>query len=528
MTSYHPVKDQAERLHLAHHILHDPHLEEVLFGYGSLTEETHQWLNSLSEDDVLFLLRSLSSLDRISLFRSLPTKSYSSFLALRPSEQSIVIPYVSLDNLAKIFSKMDSERRVHVARHLAQYAVDCILPFLTEDEVHLYKEHSPDRRSQLAYWLRSFTRSEIIDDGKLLTEAQVVQSIWSLQNLLKYIGWPDDATDVKSFDLPQVLFVVDDKHSLIGWILGQTLLSYVLNLAFQCRVSNDSESVHQTVFNSCESILVQDIMKPLSTLTFPCYQSSMLMTDLYQDLRNVLPTLVTSINILPVVNNAEDNVIVGYLRLSEITQEILNHTTGQQPILFGEAPLISESYSKASIWLLFQKRIGWLCLLIVANLGSSFAIQGFEVILEEEILLAAFIPLMIDTGGNIGNQIATMIVTALYTRDVDVHHWLTVLKKEAWVAVCLGIVLGIAGGCLTILVSFLSEGEINWPVTLIVGLSLFCMALMANTIGLFLPMISVSLGIDPSVSCGPILTTIVDVSGILMFLSLARYILSQI
>lgn len=176
------------------------------------------------------------------------------------------------------------------------------------------------------------------------------------------------------------------------------------------------------------------------------------------------------------------------------------------------------SYREAGIWSLYSKRITWLVALIFVNLISSSVIAAYEEVLATTIALAFFIPLLIGSGGNTGAQSATLMVRAIATGDVHLGHWLRTVLKEVGVGLTLGATMGLASWVLGIF----RGGPI---IGLIVGLSMICIVLVANLVGVLLPFILTRLRIDPAVASSPLITTVADASGLIIYFSIATWLL---
>jgi magnesium transporter len=176
------------------------------------------------------------------------------------------------------------------------------------------------------------------------------------------------------------------------------------------------------------------------------------------------------------------------------------------------------SYTESSPFSLYRLRVGWLAALVVFNLVSSGIIAAFEETLQATIALAFFIPLLIDSGGNTGAQSATLMVRALATGDLSLSHWARALGKELSVGVALGITLGIASSTLGIVRGGMEVG-------IVVGLSMASIVLIANLIGACLPFLLTRLRLDPAVASSPLITSIADGSGLLIYFSIAAVVL---
>jgi magnesium transporter len=221
---------------------------------------------------------------------------------------------------------------------------------------------------------------------------------------------------------------------------------------------------------------------------------------------------------LPVVDS--DGILIGIVTVDDVIDIAREEATEDFHKGAAVEPL-KTTYRETSIWSLFSKRILWLLILVVVNLLSSGVIEYYEEVLASALALAFFIPLLIDSGGNTGAQSATIMVRSLAIGDVKISHWLRVAGKEIFVGITLGIAMGFASAVLGVF-----RG--GWEIGLIVGLSMVAIVLVANLIGTILPFLLTKFKIDPAVASSPLITTIVDVTGLLIYFSIAALVLQAV
>ena len=150
--------------------------------------------------------------------------------------------------------------------------------------------------------------------------------------------------------------------------------------------------------------------------------------------------------------------------------------------------------------------------LVFVSLLSSGIIAAYEELLQTIIVLTVFIPLLVGSGGNAGAQSATLMVRALATGDIKTSQWASTLLKETAVGVSLGLAMGLAG-----LILGLFRG--NYEIALIVGLTMACIIIVANLIGVALPFLLTRFGLDPAVASNPLIASIVDATGLVIYFS---------
>jgi magnesium transporter len=221
---------------------------------------------------------------------------------------------------------------------------------------------------------------------------------------------------------------------------------------------------------------------------------------------------------LPVVD-AEDR-LLGIITQDDVADVLEEETTEDFERIGGSQPL-DMPYRFAGPRLLVQRRIGWLLFLFLAGLLTSQVLQHFSERLEGVPILVAYIPLIIGIGGNVGSQTVTTLVRAIGVGEVRLSDVGWVLAKEMVVGLTVGLIMGIVG---YIRVGF-PEG---FQVGLVVGATIVCVSLWSATVAAMLPLILDKLGVDPAVVSAPLISTFVDATGLLIYMTIAGLLLSQI
>lgn len=219
---------------------------------------------------------------------------------------------------------------------------------------------------------------------------------------------------------------------------------------------------------------------------------------------------------LPVVDTEQR--LVGIVTVDDVI-DVLEKETTEDIYTLGGLQAGGDNYFQTNLFSVARKRVGWLLILLITNTATSAVIRGQEDVLEQVVALAAFIPLLIDTGGNVGAQSSTVVIRGLNTKDVRLDKALRIIQREASAGLLLGLMLGVV---VTIWAYFL-QGSL--AVALSVGVSLLAIALLASVSGSALPFLFSSLKLDPALMSAPFITTAVDVVGVFIYLSVARLIL---
>ena len=223
---------------------------------------------------------------------------------------------------------------------------------------------------------------------------------------------------------------------------------------------------------------------------------------------------------MPVVDT-EDR-LVGIITVDDVL-DILEEETTEDIYALGGVQSGGESYFQSNLLDVARKRVVWLSVLLVTNTVTAAVITSQEAVLQRVVALAAFIPLLIGSGGNVGAQSSTVVIRGLNTDELKVKDAFKVIRREAIAGAFLGLMLGIV---VTIWAYFLQGGDISvLPVSITVGISLIAISVLASSAGAGLPFLFHSFGFDPALMSAPFITTIVDVLGVLIYLNLAKQIL---
>ena len=177
-------------------------------------------------------------------------------------------------------------------------------------------------------------------------------------------------------------------------------------------------------------------------------------------------------------------------------------------------------YLKTSVWTLAKNRIIWLLILMISATVTGAIIQGFEDVLQSVVILASFIPMLMDTGGNSGSQSSTLIIRGLALGEITTKDIFKVIFKEFKVSIVVASILSSVD--FLRLYFFTSAG---FMVSLTVCASLFFTIVLAKVVGGILPIISKKLNLDPAIMASPLITTIVDAFALIVYFAFAKLLL---
>lgn len=231
--------------------------------------------------------------------------------------------------------------------------------------------------------------------------------------------------------------------------------------------------------------------------------------------------------VLPVVDALGR--LVGRITIDDIVDVRRDEETEDAQKMAG-VEAFDEPYMSLSIWEILKKRAGWLVVLFLGETLTASAMGFFENEIAKVVILALFVPLIISSGGNTGSQASTLVIRALALGEITVRSWWTIIKREIKVGLVLGLILGIIGFLRVVIwAQFTTLYGPHWlEIGLVVGSSLVGVVLWGNTIGSLFPLILKRFGLDPAVSSAPFVATLVDVTGLIIYFSVASLLLGSV
>lgn len=221
---------------------------------------------------------------------------------------------------------------------------------------------------------------------------------------------------------------------------------------------------------------------------------------------------------LPVVDDS--NKLVGIVTHDDAIDVIQEEATDD----FHKSSSVGEFFvniSDASMALIYRKRIMWLVLLVFGNIFTGAGIAFFEKIIEANVALVFFLPLLIGSGGNAGAQSSTLMIRALATGDLVLRDWGRMLTREVVIASALGLTMAFA-------VSFIGMARGGFDVALVVSLTMIFVVILGSLIGLMMPFILSLINLDPAAASGPLIASIADAIGVVVYFTIASQLLPKV
>ncbi len=229
---------------------------------------------------------------------------------------------------------------------------------------------------------------------------------------------------------------------------------------------------------------------------------------------------------LPVVD--DNNILLGIVTIDDMLW-VANEEFSEDMQKMGGTEALNEPYLDIPFFKLIQKRAGWLILLFFGELLTASAMAFFSDELSKALILSIFVPLIISSGGNSGSQASTLIIQAMAVGEVSIEDWWRVMRREILSGLTLGGILGLIGFIrIAVWHQFMQQGVIedvygeHWAlIGCTVGFSLVGVVLWGTLTGSMLPLLLKKLGADPAVSSAPFVATLVDVTGLIIYFSMA-------
>ena len=270
----------------------------------------------------------------------------------------------------------------------------------------------------------------------------------------------------------------------------------------------------ELIFND-DSVPISDIMEE---------DESLISVKTLDDQEEVAD-IVRKYDLLSVPVTDNEGRLVGIITVDDIV-DIIDAENTEDFEKMAKVLHSDESYLKTSVFKLARNRIPWLLILMISATFTGRIIEGFEGMLAAVAGLTAAIPMLMDTGGNAGNQTSTLAIRGLATGDIEPRDYIRIFWKELRIGVICGSILAVANMVRLYLLEFVGWSSGGMNVFLVICSAMFCAVVIAKVIGCTLPLAAKAVKLDPALMAGPMITTIVDAVTLLIYLGLAKTFLS--
>ena len=422
-------------------------------------------------------------------------------LDLPEDEQVIIFRVLPHDLAADVFEYLDFDAQQTLLRAMAHEQVVAIL-----------NEMAPDDRTALLEELPSAAARQLI---RLLTpeERRVATAL---------LGYPEDS--VGRLMTPDFIAVHED------WTVQQ-VLNYVREHG------RDSETLNFVYVVDDRGKLIDDVrmreflLRPLTAKVSEIRDQTfgaLNVTDSQQDALNVFRKYDRAA--LPVVDS--NGVLVGIVTADDML-DVAEEEATEDIQKFGGMEALDEPYMRIPLWRMVRKRAGWLIILFLGEMLTATAMASYQEELAKALVLALFLPLIVSSGGNSGSQASTLMIRAMALGEVTLRDWWRVMGREIQAGLALGAILGAIGVVRVAVWAIIGEQYLHrqpygphWPlVAITVGISLVGVVIWGTLSGSMLPFLLRRIGADPATSSAPFVATLVDVTGLIIYFSIALVIM---
>jgi magnesium transporter len=436
--------------------------------FASLQEMLKHWTPPTAAG----LIETLPVEQQVLAFRVLPRDLAADVFEYLPLEaQEHLLKAMAKEEVAKILNEMAPDDRTALLDELPATVTQQLLQLLT-----------PEERS-VAVKLLGYTEGSI---GRLLTPDYVrVRLDWTMAYVLDHIRRYGHDSETLS-----IVYVIDER----GRLIGEIPIRKILLLPPDTRVAEvmDERVVALKATDSQESAV-------------PLFQQEDRVALPVTDSHGMLIGIVTVDDVLDVAQSAATRTLQR----------------------FGGLEALDEPYLEMPFRAMVRRRAGWLVVLFLGEMLTATAMAFFEKEIQRAVVLALFVPLIISSGGNSGSQAATLVIRALALGEVTLGQWWRVMHREVWSGLVLGSILGAIGFLRISVWSLFTDlyGPHWLLVAITVGVALVGIVLWGTLAGSMLPFILRRLGFDPAASSAPFVATLVDVTGLVIYFSVAALIL---
>lgn len=427
--------------------------------------QLRQYLDEINDVDIAYLMEQLDEEEMLKVFRILPKD-----LAAN------VFSYLEVDNQQMVITSLSDKEAANIINNLmADDATDLLEEMPANVVKRLLSNANPDVRRDINHLLRypedsagSIMTVEYVDLKENLTVYQAIERI-------RKVGVDSETINT--------CYVLDGQRKLVGAVALRSLLTNKDDVII-------SDIMHENAISVNTTMDQEEVAHRFKKYDF------------------------TS---MPVVDN--ENRLVGIITVDDIVDIMIEETTEDMEIMAAIVPS-DKPYMKTSAWETYKKRIPWLLLLMISATFTGQIILSFEDALALYAGLTAFIPMLMDTGGNAGGQASVTVIRGMSLGEITSKNVPAIIWKEVRVALLCGITLAAAN-----FVKLMLFDRVGVLIALVVCITLIIAIVLAMFVGCILPVIAKKLGFDPAVMASPFITTIVDALSLLAYFRIATIIL---
>ena len=456
-------------------------MSEIIIRLQQLIEDkswkiVKQELNNLDSVQIAEIIADIPKSDLIILFRLLPQElAKDTFKRLSHDEKEDIIEglAVNINVVTSLLNDLDPDDRTAFFEELPGEVSQRLMQILSDEE------------REITTKLLGFPKDSI---GRLMTPEYVaVRPYYTVEQAINHIR--KFGRDSETLN---IIYIVDDNWKLIADIRIKEII-----LA----------SANQTIGELSDNRLI----------SLNAYDDQEVAVKIFSDHDRVA---------LPVTDT--NGTLLGIVTIDDV-MDVAEEESTEDFQKFGGTEGLDLSYTKTSLTEMVRKRAGWLVVLFLGEMLTASAMGHFDEEIEKAVVLALFVPLIISSGGNSGSQAASLIIRALALGELKLKNWWYVMRKEILSGLLLGSILGVIGFTRIFIwqeLGLYDYGEYWVWVALSVSVSLIFIVLWGTFSGSMIPLLLKKIGLDPATASAPFVATLVDVTGLIIYFSIAAMFLS--
>ena len=418
---------------------------------------------------------------------------------LKPDAAAKVMAALPFDLAVQVFDDPELvHERFAIIQHMDERAIGPLVDAMSADQqADLFRELPDKDRSRLLKQLDEPTQQALrlllryrpdTAGGIMTTEFVSMPTTWTVDRALRYIGEVGGAKET----VYAIYVLAPETQHLVHVVSLRELV-----------IADRQQQVGE----------VGDRRAPITVTP---------LTD-----REEVARLISKYNLLAVPIVDEGGHVLGIVTVDDVIDAIVREQT-EDVQKFGGVEALDQPYTEIGFWAMIRKRAGWLTALFLGEMLTATAMGYFEAEIAKAVVLALFVPLIISSGGNSGSQATSLIIRAMALRELTIKDWWRVAVRELPSGLTLGAILGVVG--VTRILLWQGLGWYNYGVhyllvALTVGLSLVGVVAFGSLAGSMLPFLLRRLGFDPASASAPFVATLVDVTGLVIYFTVALLIL---
>lgn len=445
------------------------------------------YLLSGDEEDFLTACEDLRPADAAEALNQLPVAAAARVISALPFELAVqLLDEPELERRADVFELLDEKTAVPL--------IEAISP---DQQVELFRSLKEPDRARLFHVLHPSTQDTLklllhyppTSAGGIMTTAFVgVPATWTAEQIKKHINEVGRAKETV-----YAIYVLDPRDERLETVVSLR----------EVMLAGPGQSAAQ----------IGEGRRPISVEPF---------VD-----REEVARLISKYNLLAIPVVDESRHVLGIVTVDDVIDALISEQT-EDVQKFGGMEALDEPYMQIGLGAMVRKRAGWLCALFLGEMLTATAMGHFEAEISKAVVLALFIPLIISSGGNSGSQATSLIIRAMALREVALGDWWRVAKRELPSGLALGSILGVIGFARIMLwqyVGWYDYGSHFIRVAATVALALMGVVLFGSLAGSMLPFVLRRIGFDPASASAPFVATLVDVTGLVIYFTVALLLL---